>query len=110
MEFCDQLPTTNFAIHLMTSVILDERIAVFFFSEKIYGILRDVYDIQFDGTFYVVPILFYRLFTIFLSTGRHSIPVIHCLMTHKDEELYTAVVLKIKEFLPQLQPKNTTSD
>ena len=110
IEFCDQLPTTNFAIHLKAIVILHERIAVGFFSDKIYDILGDIYDIQFDGSFYVVPRLFYQLFTIFLSTERHSIPVIHCLMTHKDEELYTALVLKIKELLPQLQPNNTMSD
>ena len=91
-------------------VILHERIAMFFFSDKIYDILGDIYDIQFDGTFYVESRLFYQLFTIFLSTGRHNIPVIHCLMTHKDEELYTARVLKIKELLPQLQPNNNMSD
>ena len=49
-----------------------------------------------NGTFYVVPRLFHQLFSTVLSTERHSIPVIHCLMTHKDEELYTALVLKIK--------------
>ena len=31
-------------------------------------------------------------------------------MTHKDEELYTAVVLKIQELLPQLQPTSMMSD
>ena len=35
---------------------------------------------------------------------------IHCLMTHKDEVLYTAVVLKIQELLPQLQPTSMISD
>ena len=58
----------------------------------------------------MVPKLFYQLFTLFLSIGRHSIPGIHCLMTHEDEELYTAVVLKVKELLPQLQSTSTMSD
>ena len=71
IQFRDQLPTTNFSIHLKASIILDERIAVIFFSEKLYDILGDISDIQFDGTFYVVPRLFYQLFTIFLSIGKH---------------------------------------
>ena len=109
IQFRDQLPTTNFAFHLKAIVVLGERIAVIFFSETIFQVLGDISDIQFDGTFYVVPRLFYQLFTIFLSIGRHSIPGIHCLMTHKDEELYSAVVLKIKELL-QLQPTSMMSD
>ena len=40
MEFYNQLPTKNFAIHLKASVIFDERITVIFFSEKIYDIGR----------------------------------------------------------------------
>ena len=95
---------------LKAIVVLGERIAVIFFSETIFEVLGDISDIQFDGTFYVVPRLFYQLFTIFLSIGRHSIPGIHCLMTHKDEELYTALILKIKELLPQLQPTSMMSD
>ena len=31
-------------------------------------------------------------------------------MTNKDEELYTAVITKIKELIPQLQPTRTMSD
>ena len=90
--------------------MVDERIAVIFFSEQIHNLIGDICDIQFDGTFYVVPKLFYQLFTVFISIGTHTIPAIHCLMTHKDEELYTAVVLKIKDLIPQLQPAKIMSD
>ena len=31
-------------------------------------------------------------------------------MTNKDEELYTAVIIKIKELIPQLQPTKAMSD
>ena len=71
--------------------------------------LGDISDIQFDGTFYVVPKLFYQLFTIFISIGTHTLPAIHCLMTHKDEDLYTAVILKILDIIPQLQPTKIMS-
>lgn len=56
------LPTTNFAVNLKAIIKLDERVAVIFFSEKIYEVMADVHDIQYDGTFYVVPKLFYQLF------------------------------------------------
>ena len=46
----------------------------------------------------------------FYQLETHSIPGIHYVMTHKDEELYTAVVVKIQELLPQLQTTSTMSD
>ena len=62
-EFCEMLPTTSFAINLKATIKLDERVAVIFFSEKIYEIMADVHDIQYDGTFHVVP----KLFTNYLQ-------------------------------------------
>ena len=72
--------------------------------------IGDIINIQFDCTFYVVPRLFYQLVNIFLTNGRHSLPAINCLITHKDEELYTAVILKIQSLIPQFQPTNIMSD
>ena len=109
-EFCEMLPTTSFAINFKATIKLEERVAVIFFTEKIYEIIADVHDIQYDGTFHVQPKLFCQLFTIFLSIGRNTILAIHCLKTTKDEELYTAVIIKIKELIPQLQPTKTMSD
>ena len=51
IQFCDQLPATNFAIHLKGIVLLGERIAVIFFSETIFEVLGDISDNQFDDTF-----------------------------------------------------------
>ena len=47
---------------------------------------------------------------LFLSIGRHTIPAIHCLLTNKDEELYRAVLEKIREIIPQLEPGIVMSD
>ena len=82
-EFCQVLPTTNFAVNLKATVIVDGRIGVIFFSDKLYGFLADITNIQFDGTFYTVPKQFYQLWTLFLSVGRHAIPAIHCLLLTK---------------------------
>ena len=50
--------------------------------------------IQFDGTFFTVPILFTQLWAIFVTVGRHPLQAIHCLMKAKNEKLYTAVLEK----------------
>ena len=50
-EFCKQLPATTFALHLKATVALEDRIAVIFFSDRIYEILADSNKIDFDGTF-----------------------------------------------------------
>ena len=73
-------------------------------------VLIGVEEIQFDGTFYTVPILFYQLWTVFASIGGHVIPCIHFLLTGKQETLYTEVLRKIRELVPQLQPIRGMSD
>ena len=45
-----------------------------------------------------------------ITIGRNAVPLIHCLLTNKDEELYTAVLYKIKALIPQLQPTSAMSD
>ena len=54
-EFSEVLPTTTFAVNHKATVIVDGRIAVIFFSTKLYDLLADITNIQFDGTFYTVP-------------------------------------------------------
>ena len=49
MEFCEQLPSTNLALNFKAAIILDERITVIFFSEKIHTMIGDICDIQFDA-------------------------------------------------------------
>ena len=53
-----------------------------------------------------VPIQFYQLWTILARTGHHVIPCIHCLLTSKEETLYS----KIHECLPQLSLTHGMSD
>ena len=66
--------------------------------------LTEVEEIQFDGTFFTVPIQFNQLWTVLASIRGHVIPCIHCLLTGKKETLYTEVLRKIRELIPQLQP------
>ena len=81
--FCDQLVLTRYAIYYRGAVQVGEDIGVVFFSEKMNEFLTGVEEIQFDGTFYSVPIQFYQLWTVFASIRGHVIPCIHCLLTGK---------------------------
>ena len=76
------------------------ELAPFIFSDQVMRFSSDISEIQFDGTFHTVPAQFYQLWTIFFSMGRHALPAIHCLLTNKEEELYTAILQKIKDILP----------
>ena len=109
-EFCEMLPTTPYGQFFKIQVTCGEHTAVIFFSEQMATLLSDVTNIQFDGTFYTVPIQFTQLWTIFVSVGRHSLPGIHCLMSAKSKELYEAVLENITVYIPQFQPSASMSD
>ena len=66
--------------------------------------------IQFDGTFYTVPSIFYQLFTIFVPFRGHCIPATYVLMQKKTEGLYSAVILKLLDLIPGISPRIAVSD
>ena len=93
-------------LNLLTSLIIPGANH----NHNIQEYLSQTSTIQFDGTFYTVPIQFYQLWTVFLTFDRHTLPVIHCLMTGKDEELYEAIMINIRSLLPELNPTSSMSD
>ena len=110
-EFSEMLPTTPFGrFHKSTVVSINNETAVIFFSDTMNDFLTRITDIQFDGTFFVVPIQFYQLWTLFVTIDNHILPAIHCLMTGKEEQLYVAVLEKICSLVPQFQPRVCMSD
>ena len=72
--------------------------------------LSEINSMQFDGTFYTVPSQFYQLWTIFVNIDRYTIPAIHCLMTSKSRELYTAIVQRISTCLIDFKHTIAISD
>ena len=72
--------------------------------------LSEISKIQSDGTFYTVRTQFSQLWTIILVIDRHALPGIHCLMTSKDQELYTAILAKIHSLVPDFIPEISISD
>ena len=91
-EFCAMLPTTAFGDYYKFSVTCGNQTAVVFFSDKMNDFLTEVMNIQFDRTFFALPIQFFQLWTLFVAVGRHTLPAIHCLMTAKNQVLYQAIL------------------
>ena len=109
-EFIDMLGATPLGKHFKFSVTTGNQVAVVFFSDEIQALLVEASSIQFDGTFDVVPIQFYQLWTIFISVGRHTVPAIHCLMTAKSQELYSSLLEQLVTRLPEFKPVTSMSD
>ena len=82
-EFSQVLPGSSFDQHHKFTVLIDNNTAVVFASQKMVNLLSEVIHIQFDGTFYTVPLQFYQIWTIFVTVGTKSFPAIHCLMNSK---------------------------
>ena len=55
------------------TVARDNQIAVVFYSDKMRTFPSEITNIQFDGTFFTVPVQFSQLWTIFASVGRHTL-------------------------------------
>ena len=87
-----------------------EGFAALFWSDLMFESLKNSDAINFDATFYVVPKLFYQLFTIFLQEGHHALPAIHVLMSKKSESLYDAVLQKVTELMPNFKQKLAVGD
>ena len=60
--------------------------------------------------FYTVPKQFYQLWTISIVVDQHVIPAIHCLLAGKSQELYEAILFRIKSIVPRFNPQIAMSD
>ena len=109
-EFCQIIPSSPFGVHYKGEIHMGNDIGVIFFSDQMTATLSEVEEIYFDGTIHTVPSQFYQLWTVFPRFGRHVLPAIYCLLKGKQEEIYTAVLARIQELLPQLTPNNGMSD
>lgn len=48
-----------------------------------------------DGTFKVVPNMFYQLYTFHGVVNGHTFPLIYCICTHKTENLYRCMMMRL---------------
>nr|XP_047122954.1 uncharacterized protein LOC124806256 [Hydra vulgaris] len=67
-------------------------------------------DLHVDGTFKVVPRMFYQMITFGYILLDHFIPTIFILMTRKTQELYSLAFSKVAELVPHLSPLRIMTD
>ena len=73
IEFSEIISTTTFGKFYRSTVSVDYKTAIIFFSEKLKTNLPQIKSIQFDGTFQTVPVQFFQLWTIFITVGRYTL-------------------------------------
>ena len=81
-----------------------------FGTHQMLNLLRDTSNWYADGTFKVVPIQFYQLYTIHCERDGYIIPCIYALMSNKLQSTYDELLKKLKEIEPELDPSSIMVD
>ena len=77
----------------------EDGIALIFASREQLELLKSATQVYFDATFKVVPVIFYQLFTVFVSFADSAFPVLYALMSRKTQMLYFKVFERQKELV-----------
>ncbi|CAF4467107.1 unnamed protein product, partial [Didymodactylos carnosus] len=86
-----------------------DRILIFSSPEQI-SILESSDDFFIDGTFDVVPEIFYQLYVIHAVHRQHVIPAVFGLLRRKNAVTYQRLINNIVEFAPAWCPQNIVLD
>lgn len=83
--------------------VVDGRI-LGFCTPEFFRILCAAENVYMDGTFSVCPAIFYQYFTIhtFLGDNKRLIPLMHCLLTGKRQDIYARLFERLKEIAIEL--------
>lgn len=87
----------------------DDRILIFASPEQLH-VLQTAQDFLVDGTFKVVPKIFYQLFIIHAVYRQHTVPVVYALLQRKDEDTYTRLFDEVVKIAPNWLPTSTMMD
>ena len=87
----------------------DDRILMFSTNGNLRT-LQEANDWFCDGTFKVVPTVFFQLFTIHALINNHMIPCVYALLPNKQSATYVKLLRKLRELNPQLQPLTVMID
>ncbi|CAF1609892.1 unnamed protein product [Didymodactylos carnosus] len=71
-----------------------------FASSEQLDILQSCDDFLVDGTFKVVPEIFYQLYVVHAIYRGHVVPVIYSLLSRKNSDTYQRLINEIVEFAP----------
>ena len=87
----------------------DDRILIFASDEQI-NVLQTAEEFLVDGTFKVVPEIFYQLFIIHAVHRHHVVPVIYALLRRKSAETYTRLIEEVLKVAPNWSPRSVMMD
>ena len=63
-----------------------------------------------DGTFEVVPTMFFQLYTVHCKVGSSYPPIIYFLLPNKTQETYARMIQALKELVPDARPEKILLD
>jgi hypothetical protein len=81
-----------------------------FATDEQVDILQDTEDLLVDGTFKVVPEIFYQLFIIHGVFRDHVVPLIYALLRRKNAETYQYLITEILNIAPRWSPRTIMLD
>ncbi|CAF3659895.1 unnamed protein product [Rotaria socialis] len=87
----------------------DDRILIFASTEQL-DILQSTDDFLVDGTFKVVPEIFYQVYIIHAVYRGHVVPVLYALLRRKNAATYENLVHEILRFAPNWNPVSIMLD
>ena len=87
----------------------DDRILIFASREQLHK-LQAAQDFLVDGTFKVVPEIFYQLFIIHAIYRQHTIPVVCALLRRKDAGTYSRLFDEIDKIAATWLPASAMMD
>lgn len=94
---------------LYDSGLSDQRMLVFSTAKNI-RLLENSTDWFGDGTFKVVPELFYQLYTIHCLTSKRIIPCVYALLPNKQRATYQDLLQQLLTINPMLNPQSFLID
>ncbi|CAF1381643.1 unnamed protein product [Didymodactylos carnosus] len=86
-----------------------DRMLIFASSEQL-DILQSCDDFLVDGTFKVVPEIFYQLYVVHAIYRGHVVPVVYSLLSRKNSDTYQRLINEIAEFAPCWFPASILLD
>ncbi|CAF4611204.1 unnamed protein product, partial [Didymodactylos carnosus] len=79
-------------------------------SSEQLDILQSCDDFLVDGTFKVVPEIFYQLYVVHAIYRGHVVPVVYSLLSSKNSDTYQRLINEIVEFAPCWFPASILLD
>ncbi|CAF1389952.1 unnamed protein product [Rotaria sordida] len=87
-----------------------DQCMLIFSTKKQLQMLENANYIYLDGTFSVVPELYFQLYTIHVIYLKHILPAVYVLLPGKKQRLYKEMLQEIKNLAPNCDPPNVMID